>query len=223
MTEQRPQIASTRYQAYLTAGVERWKEYREQLAPMGRKPILFVMMNDVAQYVTVKTFAHALRQVLLVELEPRLLEAGRPLSETPKFPWSRATLAAGKCIYNLVPCANQFEKEFAKFLQDAEDVARFAKLPEQFRFAIEYTDAAGNLRYYEPDFVAVLMDGSHYLIETKGLEDVNVAYKDRAARLWCENATTLTGKTWRYMKVQQEEYNRLQPTLFADLAVLSAL
>ncbi len=27
-------IASTRYQAYLTAGVERWREYREQLAPL---------------------------------------------------------------------------------------------------------------------------------------------------------------------------------------------
>ncbi len=49
IAEQRSQIASTRYQAYLTAGVERWKEYREQLAPMGRKPVLFVMMNDTAE------------------------------------------------------------------------------------------------------------------------------------------------------------------------------
>ncbi|MHB1423190.1 MAG: restriction endonuclease [Gemmataceae bacterium] len=158
--------------------------------------------------------------MLVLELEPRLLDAGRRLSETPKFPWSRPTLAADKCIYNLVPCANQFEKEFAKFLQDAEDVARFAKLPEQFRFAIEYTDAAGNLRYYEPDFVAVLTDGAHYLIETKGLEDVNVAYKDRAARMWCENASMLARVPWTYLKVRQNEYNSLQPSEFADLVVL---
>ena len=46
ITEQRPDVASTRYQAYLAAGVERWKEYREQLAPLGKKPVLFVMMND---------------------------------------------------------------------------------------------------------------------------------------------------------------------------------
>jgi type III restriction enzyme len=155
-----------------------------------------------------------------VELEPRLLDAGRRLAETPKFPWSRATLAAGKCIYNLVPCTNQFEKEFAKFLQDADDVNRFAKLPEQFRFAIEYTDAAGNLRYYEPDFVAVTEDGVHHLIETKGLEDVNVAHKDRAAYLWCENATILTDKKWCYLIVRQEDYKHLQPTLFADLMAL---
>jgi type III restriction enzyme len=177
--------------------------------------------SNVAQYVTVKTFVNALREVVVEKMEPRLLDSGRRLSETPKFPWSRATLQASKCIYNLVPCENKFEKEFAKFLQDADDVMRFAKLPEQFRFVIEYTDAASNLRYYEPDFVAVTEDGVHHLIETKGMEDVNVAHKDRAARLWCENATALTGKTWRYVKVRQEEYNSLQPTLLADLMVLT--
>ena len=177
--------------------------------------------SNVAQYVTVKTFVQELRKMVVQELEPQLLESGRRLSETPKFPWSRPTVAASKCIFNLVPCANQFEKAFAKFLQDADDVERFAKLPEQFRFAIDYTDAAGNLRYYEPDFVALTIDGNHYLIETKGLEDVNVVYKDRAARMWCDNATALTGKPWFYAKVRQEEYNSLQPTLFADLAVLS--
>jgi len=176
--------------------------------------------SNVAQYVTVKTFVHELRKVVVEQLQPQLLEAGRRLSETPKFPWSRATLAAPKCIFNLVPCDNLFEKEFAKFLQDAEDVDRFAKLPEQFQFTIEYTDAQGNLRYYEPDFVAVIGDGRHYLIETKGQEDVNVAHKDQAALLWCENATLLTGTHWGYLKVRQTEYNSLQPTHFADLLVL---
>jgi hypothetical protein len=101
------------------------------------------------------------------------------------------------------------------------DVTRFATLPEQFRFAIDYIDAAGNLHYYEPDFVAVSEDGIHHLLETKELEDVNVLYKDRAANLLCENATTLTGKRWCYVKVRQEDYNSLQPTLFADLEVLA--
>jgi type III restriction enzyme len=49
ITEQPSDIASTRYRAYLAAGVERWKEYREQIRPLGKKPVLFVMMNDTAQ------------------------------------------------------------------------------------------------------------------------------------------------------------------------------
>jgi type III restriction enzyme len=99
--------------------------------------------SNVAQYVTVKTFVEALRKMVIAELEPQLLHPGRPLSETPPFPWSRATFAADKCIFNLVPCHNEFEKEFAQFLQKAPDVQRFAKLPEQFGFAIEY-DSVGN-------------------------------------------------------------------------------
>jgi type III restriction enzyme len=176
--------------------------------------------SNVAQYVTVKTFVEALRKMVIAELEPQLLHAGRLLSETPPFPWSRATLAADKSIFNLVPCDNEFEKEFAQFLQKASDVQRFAKLPEQFGFAIEYTDSAGNLRYYEPDFVVLTSDGIHYIVETKGLEDTNVANKDRAAQLWCENTTRLAGKPWAYLKVLQTAYKQLQPNRFEDLFVL---
>ena len=64
-------------------------------------------------------------------------------------------------------------------------------------------------------------DGTHYIAETKGLEDVNVANKDRAAHLWCENTTRLTWKTWAYVKVLQTAYKQLQPTLFEDLLVLA--
>lgn len=177
--------------------------------------------SNVAQYVTVKTFVEALRKLAITELEPQLVHAGRLLSETPPFPWSRPTLAADKCIFNLVPCANGFEKQFAQFLQKAPDVQRFAKLPEQFGFAIEYTDNTGNLRYYEPDFVALTADGVHYLVETKGLEDTNVANKDRAAQLWCENATQLAKKPWAYLKVLETAYKLLQPNRFEDLFVLA--
>lgn len=176
--------------------------------------------SNVAQYVTVKTFVDALGKLVVEQLQPQLLDAGRPLSETPAFPWSRPTLAAPKCVFNLVPCDNQLELNFAQFLQRASDVERFAKLPPQFGFAIEYTDNMSNLRYYEPDFVVVTEDGLQYIVETKGLEDVNVTNKDRAAHLWCENASTLTGEPWAYLKVRQAEFTSLQPSAFSDLLVL---
>jgi len=195
------------------------KAFGERVA-LDEPTMIKAIGSNVAQYVTVKTFAEALRKLVIAELQPELLNAGRPLSETPPFPWSRSTFESAKSVFNLVPCENEFEKEFARFLHKAEDVQRFAKLPEQFGFAIEYTDNMGNLRYYEPDFVAVTKDGAHYIAETKGLEDVNVANKDRAAILWCENATLLTGNVWAYVKVLQTAYRQLQPTLFVDLLVL---
>jgi hypothetical protein len=112
-----------------------------------------------------------------------------------------------------------FEREFAHYLQDATDIVSFAKLPRRFGFTIEYTDSATSLRYYEPDFVAVDRDGVHYVIETKGQENVDVAHKDRAAAIWCENATLLTGVTWSYIKVPQVEFGKLQPTVWSDAVV----
>ena len=60
----------------------------------------------------------------LQELQPQLVNAGRRLSETPCFPWSRPTVNAAKCVFNLVPCDNKFEQEFAQFLRDADDDGR---------------------------------------------------------------------------------------------------
>ena len=72
MKEAPSDIASVRYQAYLTAGVERWREYRDQLAPLKRKPVLFVMLNsthdadDVADYLRAKYPSEFVGDKLLV-------------------------------------------------------------------------------------------------------------------------------------------------------------
>ena len=41
--------ASIRYQGYLTAAVERWREYRDRLKEVGRNPLLFIMMNSTEE------------------------------------------------------------------------------------------------------------------------------------------------------------------------------
>ncbi len=182
--------------------------------------IIRAIATSVAQYVTVKTFATVLRALVVEELSPTLQHPGRPLSETEPFPFSRPTFEADKTVFNLVAADNEFERDFARFLQDAADVTSFAKLPRRFGFAIEYTDSATNLRYYEPDFVAVDGDGRHYVIETKGQENIDVAHKDRAATIWCENATLLTDVMWSYMKVPQVEFGKLQPHALSDAVVV---
>ncbi len=179
--------------------------------------------HKIAQHVTVKAFVKILRDVVVQEQTPALEREGRPLSDCPGYPWSRPTLEASKTVFNLVAADNKYEKAFAAFLQKAPDVVRFSKLPERFGFTIAYTDAAANLRYYEPDFTAVTTDGVHHLIETKGREDVDVKHKDRAAQLWCENATRLTGTQWEYKKVMQKGFEKLQPDDFEDLIALKPI
>ena len=188
---------------------------------LNNQAMLKAISSNLAQYVTVKTFVEALRGIVVEERKPQLLNKGRQLSETPPFPFSRPTCKASKTVFNLVACDNEFEKRFAIFLENATDVTAFAKLPEQFGFVVEYTDAVSNLRYYEPDFVAVLADGTRFLIETKGREDIDVAHKDHAAKIWCENASLLTGTRWEYVKVPQRAFESLEPTLFLDFSIFA--
>lgn len=175
--------------------------------------------TPVAGYLTIKTFAAALRRLVVEELTPTLEEVGRKLSETEPFPFSRPTFVAIKTVFNLVAPGNDYERDFAEFLEGSKDVEAFAKLPPTSRlpFSIEYTDNAANLRYYEPDFVARLTDGTHYLVETKGREDTDVVHKDRAAQIWCENATLLTAVPWRYLKVPQADFAKLQAGEFSEV------
>lgn len=63
--------------------------------------------------------------------------------------------------------------------------------------------------------------GTHWLLESKGQETMEVLRKDAAAVRWCETATQLTGKHWKYMKVPQKEFEALQPSRLSDLVALA--
>lgn len=63
-------------------------------------------------------------------------------------------------------------------------------------------------------------EGRFWLLETKGMETDEGKQKDQAATLWTENATALTGKTWKYVKVPQKKFEKLQPEALAELTAL---
>ena len=179
--------------------------------------VVKAMSTNLANYVVTKEFERALRDLVIEEKKPELLTPKRLLSATHPFPYSRKVFESTKSVFNYVACDNELEYSFARFLDNAEDVIAFAKLPEQFGFSIEYPDSLGNIRNYFPDFVARVSDGGHWIIETKGREDVEVKRKDEAAGRWCQNATLLTDMAWRYMKVPQKEFEALHPSTFAEL------
>src|SRR5205807_2631312 len=137
--------------------------------------------TPVAHYICVDVFSKALKKLTIAEQEPTLLEPERLLSTCQPFPWSRPVWEGIKTIFNLVPCDNHFERNFAKFLDSAQDVKSFSKLPQPFGFSIEYIDSAMNLRSYYPDFLAVDHKGTHWILETKGAETGDVPFKDTAA------------------------------------------
>lgn len=179
--------------------------------------VIKAISSNIASYVVIKEFEKALRELVVEQKEPQLLSENHFLSSTPPFPTSKKVLEAKKTVFNYTPCDNEYEYDFAKFLDRSDDIISFAKLPEQFGFCVQYTDTLANIRSYFPDFIAIHEDGSRWIIETKGREDVEVKLKDNAAINWCNTATELTKANWNYLKVLQKEFEALHPDNFEEL------
>ncbi len=152
------------------------------------------------------------------------------LSETKPFGWRRnlPPLEAEKTVFNYVATYNDFEREFAEFLDNANDILRFAALgtTEQgasgASFRVDYLKPSGAIGLYCPDWVAVHreLDGHivNWVIETKGRVWEGTDEKDAAIREWCRRASAATGDKWKYFRVNQAEF-RLGYATFRKLLV----
>jgi type III restriction enzyme len=189
----------------------------ESPVELANKTILYRLTEGDARVAVVESFRTAINEKS-VKTEDVKVEAPPILvSSTPAFLWSKQVANGQKQVFNKVACDSGLEASFAGFLDRASDVKAYAKLTLNTRFSIEYLSSSGALRYYYPDFVVRLDDDTHVLVETKGLEDVEVARKDRRARRWCEDATRLTGNEWAYLKVPQRVFEASPATTFDQL------
>lgn len=195
--------------AALAPLVRRYLESRVFADPveLEDKVVLRRLAENDAQELVKQAFAEAIRGLRLTEREATITETAIRMTETPPFSWSRATVECERTVFNLTAVDNDLERRFALFLDRAGDVAAFAKLPVFGRFALEYIAENGALRYYYPDFAVRLADDSCLLVETKGLRDPDVPFKDKRARRWCRDATRLTGRQWTYVRVDQDAFD----------------
>lgn len=181
-------------------------------------PVIRALNESRVLLLTEKVFLKLLRPLIVEDREPSLYEESNLISSTAPFPYSGKVCEGKKTIFNFTPCGNAFEQSFSGFLDNAPDVVSFANLGNlPTKLNIEYLDSETNLRFYEPDFVAVADNGVHWLLETKGREDLDVQFKNQRAEKWCEDATDLTGIEWRFLLVPQKQFEKMNPQNLSDL------
>ena len=170
---------------------------------------------------------YLVRQIADLTLERREVtfdKAAHHLSETKPFHWRRnlPALRAEKTVFNYVATYNNFERQFAEFLDRTPDILRFAALgtTEQgasgATFRVDYVKPSGAIGFYYPDWVAVQrgMSGQiiNWVIETKGRVWEGTEEKDDAMHDWCQGVSRATGETWKYIRVNQAEFRDDFPT-----------
>jgi type III restriction enzyme len=182
--------------------------------PLLQEGIVTFLSRKIAQLAT---------QEREIEFEARDFK----LSQTDRFTWRRQHLECKRTVFNLVAVYNDLEARFARFLDSAPDIERFASLAESYtRFRVDYLSRTGAIKFYYPDFVAVqraqtseVLETSevYWIIETKGREYEDVAHKDTSIRDWCQKISAQTGQTWRYLKVPQVLFDTFDGATFGGL------
>ena len=176
------------------------------------------------------------RKIAELTIDRRALEFERAdfkLSETKPFSWRRnlPPLVAKRTVFNYVATYNDFERRFAEFLDKTSDVLRFAALgtTEQgesgTQFRVDYLKPSGAIGFYHPDWVVVQKTGAgevNWIIETKGRVWEGTTAKDEAMREWCERITEETGIRWRYIRIDQTDFDSKAPATLGDLTVTSS-
>ncbi|MCD6455572.1 MAG: hypothetical protein J7K81_02115 [Methanophagales archaeon] len=169
--------------------------------------VLYKLSSPEVQEQLINLFVNSFKDMTFSEREPEKGDA-MELSDTRPFVWSKLVYPANRCIFNYAACDNDFEVNFAKILDRAEDVKSFAGL-HKIGFFIEYRDSKGNFHQgYYPDFIVKAMDKKFFVIETKGRVDIDVEAKDNRAKVWCEDANRLTGNEWMFARIDQEDFER---------------
>jgi len=169
--------------------------------------VLYKLSSPEVQEQLINVFVGAFKDMTFTEREPEKKDTIK-LSDTRPFVWSKMVYPANRCIFNYVPCDNDFEIDFAKFLDRAEDVTAFSKIVPKIGFFVEYRDSDGNLRLYYPDFVVLTDNDKRIIIETKGREDVDVEHKDKRIKVWCGDATNLMKSRWLFIRVDQADFEK---------------
>ena len=116
-----------------------------------------------------------------------------------------------KSVFNLISGDSKFEIEFCEYLDNFEDVISFFKNDIQLKQSIEYVKHDGTIGAYYPDFFIKLVDGSRWVVETKGAEGINDQKKFERLKVWCQDASITNGVSWNCLYIRQEIWNQLKP------------
>jgi len=127
-------------------------------------------------------------------------------------------LRAQKSVFNKIVGDSHLELLFASFLEKCDDIISYAKNYFAVNFRIDYVNADGNISNYYPDFIVKTSPKDICIVETKGLEDLDVPLKMERLKKWCEDIHATQNRIrFDYVFVEEEEFEKYAPKSFGEL------
>ncbi len=125
-----------------------------------------------------------------------------------------------KSVFNKMIGDSHLELEFVVFLEKCDDIISYVKNYFAVGFKIDYVNADGNISNYYPDFIVRKSETEVFVVETKGLEDLDVPLKMERLRQWCIDINKAQS-TIRYdfIFLDEESFKKYQPKSFNELVI----
>jgi len=123
-----------------------------------------------------------------------------------------------KSVFNKIIGDSHLELEFASFLEDCDDIISYVKNYFSVHFKIDYVNADKNISNYYPDFIVKKSEKEIFIIETKGLEDLDVPLKMERLKQWCDDINKAeSAVVYDFVFVDEESFKKYRPKSFTDL------
>ncbi len=123
-----------------------------------------------------------------------------------------------KSVFNKIIGDSHLELEFAGFLETCEDIVSYVKNYMAVNFRMDYVNAKGEISNYYPDFIVKKTDTEYFIVETKGLEDMDVPLKMERLRQWCDDVNRIRKKKkFDFVFVDEENFQKYSPSSFTEL------
>lgn len=126
-----------------------------------------------------------------------------------------------RSIFNKIIGDSHLELRFAAFLEQCPDVITYAKNYLAVHFSLDYIKADGNISNYYPDFIVKTSPNQLWIIETKGLEDLDVPLKMERLKQWCHDINTAQqNHHFDYIFVDESDFESYKPDSFSGLVTM---
>ena len=173
--------------------------------------------TEVTQTI-IETFVKAINTLIVQEKNETTIKGYIKLSEMRPFQMKeKEYFIPKKCLFNKMVGDNKLELDFAKFLEKATDILSYAKNYFALNFKLDFVKADGNISYYYPDFIVKQSQKKTYIIETKGLEDLDVSPKIARLKQWCKDVNQISNIKFGFIFVDEESFKKYHPASFASL------
>ncbi|HPB94136.1 MAG TPA: DEAD/DEAH box helicase family protein [Anaerohalosphaeraceae bacterium] len=123
-----------------------------------------------------------------------------------------------KSVFNKIVGDSHLEIEFAAFLDACEDIISYAKNYFAVNLRIDYVNADGDISNFYPDFIVKVSEKEIYIVETKGLEDLDVPLKMERLKQWCLDINAAQSQVrFDFVFVDEENFHKYNPKSFRSL------